>query len=257
MKATRPRMGQPSSEGVNMKLLAAMMALLLPAAAHAGGDAAVRSALETAARRALPDTVVEIEVHTVSARGKVDVPDGAELRVRVSGDEDWLGRIAAEVDVSLRGDRLGTLTVTAEVAAYVEVPVTRATVSRGTPLGPTDIAHVRRDVASLPRGTVLDSRALTGRLLKRDLGLNQLLRESDLEERLDARRNQPVTLMLSRGSLRVTAPGVLRRDARIGDLVEVLSVSTQTTVHGILTGPSTVELMGALPMASSDSGRNR
>ena len=234
-----------------MKFLAATMALLLPGLAQARADSSVRTALEQAARRALPDSVVEIELHGLSTRGSIEVPEGAELRVRVGGDEDWLGRVAAEVDVSLGGEPLGTITALAEIAAYVQVPVTRGVLSRGSALGPSDLAVARRDVGTLPRGAILDPAVLLGRELKRDLGLNQLVRESDLEERLDALRNQPVMLVLASGSLRVTAQGILKRDARLGDLVEVLALSTKTTVYGLLTAPGTVELVGAMSVASS------
>lgn len=232
-----------------MKFLVATMALLLPALAHAGVEASVRSAVETEARRALPDSVVEVAVHSISTRGTVEVPADAELRVRVAGDEDWLGRIAGEIDVILDGRTLGTLTLTAEVAAYVEVPVSRGMVSRGATIARSDLALAKRDVSTLPRGVLLDADAVVGRVAKRDLSLNQLLRESDLDEHLDARRNQAVILVIARGSMRITAPGILRRDARIGDLVEVLSLGTKTTVHGVLTGPETVAVAGALPVA--------
>lgn len=240
-----------------MKLLLATMALLLPGLAQGAADSPVRAALEQAARRALPDSVVEIELHGLSTRGKVELPEGAELRVRVAGDEDWLGRISAEIDVSVSGELLGTLTALAEVAAYIEVPVTRGGVSRGAVLSPSDIALAKRDAGTLPRGVLLDPAALVGRTLKRDLELNQLLRESDLEERLDARRNQPVMLVLSSGSLRVTAPGLLKRDARLGDLVEVVSIATKTTVYGLLIAPDTVELVGASSLASSAQWRTQ
>ncbi len=237
-----------------MRFLAATMALLLPGLAHAGGDDAVRAAMEAAARRALPDSVVSLELHGLSTRGNVDVPEGAVLRVRADGDEDWLGRVAAEIDVSVDGRSVGTLTALAEIAAYVEVPVTQGIINRGDVVRPGDLGLAQRDVASLPRGVLMSDDQLIGRQVKRDLGLNQFLRESDLEERMDARRNQPVMLVIASGSLRVTAPGLLKRDAQVGDLVEALALDSKTTVYGVLTSPETVELVGALPMAATNLG---
>ncbi len=237
-----------------MKQLALALTLLLPSLASAGEGDAVRAAMEAAARRALPASVVEIELHGLSTRGRVEVPEGAELRVRTDGDEDWLGKVAADIDVIVDGSSVGTLTAVAEVAAYVEVPVTQGVVNRGDVLRPADVGFARRDVASLPHGVITDLRVLVGRQLKRDLGLNQLLRDSDLEDRMDARRNQPVMLVIASGSLRVTAPGMLQRDARLGDLVEVLALDTKTTVYGLLTAPDTGELVGATPVASATFG---
>jgi len=204
----------------------------------------VKAAIVAQARRALPDTVVEIEVHSVYLRGSVDLPAAArpEVRVRADGDEDWIGRIGVEVEVSDNGRLVKTLKATAEVAAFIEVAVLRNPVARGERIRRDDLSVTRRDVADFPGGIITWTDALVGRTPKRDLALGSLVRHADLEDQADAQRNQPVTLLIRSGSLRVTAPGVLRADAQVGDLVEVVATSTKQTVYGILVSEDVVEI---------------
>ena len=233
-----------------------VLALLLlagPARAESLDSERVRDAIELEARRNLPDTVVDVAVHGLNVRGSVEVISGVEpsLRVRAEGDEDWVGKAVLDVEVSSSGRVVGTLRVTAEIAAYVEVPVLRQPVSRGSRIQAEDLGLARREADGLPSGVISDPSQLVGRVSKRDLDLNKLVREQDLEDRADAQRNQPVTLVVRTGSLQVTAAGILRADARVGDLVEVRSIATNQTVWGLLVSPDVVELPTARSSALS------
>ncbi len=227
-----------------LPLVAASLLCAAPAAAADLDAEVVRAAIERQARRALPDTVVEIEIHSVSVRGSVDVHAGVvpDVRVRAAGDEDWIGRIGVDLDVSAGGRLIKTVAATADVAAYIEVAVLRNPVARGERIERNDVSVTRRDVADFPGGIITWTEALIGRTPKRDLALGSMVRHADLEQKADAQRNQPVTLLIRSGSLRVTSPGVLRKDAQVGDLVEVVSTATNETVYGVLVSDDVVEI---------------
>ena len=217
-------------------LTALLGALAVPASARADAGAVIE-AIRQEAVRSLPDTVVEVEVYDVVVRGDLEVPEGASIRVRASGDEDWIGRVSVELLCAGSSAR-----ATADVAAYVEVPVLRRPVARGEQITADDVTVARRNADDLPTGMVLSSAALDGRVPKKDLRLNQVVKVADLEERADSRRNHPVTLLVRSGGLRITAPGVLRRDARVGDLVEAVFTTTGGVVRGVLITPDIVEI---------------
>jgi flagella basal body P-ring formation protein FlgA len=233
-----------------MKTLISALALSSALAFVGVADAApldrsvVVTAVHKAAVRNLPDTVVALEVHGVSFRGNVDVPEGAavSVRIRADGDEDWIGRFAVTALVSIAGKEPISLPLTVDLAAYIEVPVLRFPISRGSVLQAADLTLVQREAGTLPAAVIRDSIRLVGRTTKRDLGLNQVIRRGDLEKRVDARRNRRVTLLLRRGALSIAAPGVLRQDAIIGDVVEVLSTGTRTLLHGTLITPDLVSV---------------
>lgn len=220
------------------------LALAVPAAAAPLGTDLVRDAMLEAARASLPDTVVSVDVHGVQVRGNVEIPSKADVEVliRAEGDEDWIGRVSAEAEIFVNGSTVRTVRVLGTITAHVEVAVLRNPVPRGATISPSDVALARRDASSLPKGLVMQPGSLIGRTTKRDLGLNQLVTEGDLLEHTDALRNRPVTLVVRSGALTVASPGVLRKDGRIGELVEVLATSTNSTVYGILISPDVVEV---------------
>ena len=229
---------------------AALLSLLaMPAVAADLDPALVAEAIRAEARRNLPDTVVDVEVYDVTLRGSLELAEGASLRVRGGGDEDWVGRVSVEL---VSGGR--SVRVTAEVAAFVEVPVLRRQVARGEPLSSTDVSMARRNASDLPTGLIMSADGLVGRVPKRDLGLNRTVKEEDLEDRADSRRNHPVTLLVRSNGLRITAPDVLRRDGRVGDLVEVMFTGSGKVVRGVLITPDLVEIptvdASAIPTAA-------
>jgi flagella basal body P-ring formation protein FlgA len=229
----------------------ALLLLALPIVADAAPltEAVIRPTLESAARRALPDSVVEVEIVAVSLRGNVDAPADATFRLRTRGDEDWVGTVPADLDVWSSGAVVGTVPLVLEVVPWVEVPVLRQGVPRGERLHADRIGRARRPLDGLSAGVVLDPARVVGRVAKRDLGLNQPLKDADLEERVDAMRNQPVRIVVARNGLRLTSPGLLREDARIGEAVSVWNEGTKVEQKGVLTAPDTVQLPSLGPVA--------
>lgn len=235
--------------------LIALFALGHAGPAHAASldPAMLRASVEEAARRNLPDTVVAVEAHSIFVRSAVDLPAGADvqLRVRGDGDEDWLGQATLEGILTVNGDRRDPIRISADIVAWVEVPVVREPVARGERVRSDHLAMARREADTLPNGTLRHLVGIVGRAAKRDLGLNQLVRSTDLDTAVDAERNRPVTVVVSSGALRVTVAGVLKQDARLGELVAVWTPSTSSVVHGILRSADVVEI----PLAS-DSATN-
>jgi flagella basal body P-ring formation protein FlgA len=233
-------------------ILCAACALLLasPASAVELDIEAVREAILERARASLPDTVVSVSVRGVQVRGNIDIPSGVvpEIMIHAEGDEDWVGRLSADAEVIAAGKSVRTVRVLATVVAQVEVAVLRTPISRGQRIARSDVGIGLREADQLPAGVVMNPEALIGRVAKRDLGLNRLVSEGELLERTDAMRNHPVTLV-------VTSPGVLRKDARIGDLVEVLSTATRGVVYGVLINPDVVEVPTTSRVTSSFSAR--
>ncbi len=239
-----------------MRPLAALIALLglglsLPANAASLDPAFLRHVVEDAARRNLPDTVVEVECHSIMVRSAVDIPADAivQLRVRGDGDEDWLGQATLEGILTVNGDRRDPIRITADIVAWVEVPVVREPVARGERVRDEHLSVARREADTLPNGTLRQVARIVGRQAKRDLGLNQLVRGADLDVAVDAERNRPVTLVVGSGALRVTVAGVLKQDGRLGELVAVYAPSTKSVVHGILRSSDVVEV----PLASASA----
>jgi len=223
--------------------LLALSAMASSAQAEAPTSSVLAEAVHRAATRNLPDTITEVEVHSVSLRTPVDLASSdVSVRVRADGSEDWIGRTRLEFFFTVDGEALPPVAGTAEIVAWVQVPVLREPVPRGETVRADHLAMALREADVLPGGILRDPRAIIGRATRRDLGLNALVRSTDLGPTVHAERNRPVTLRVGSGSLTVTASGVLRQDAALGDLVAVWVPSTNSTLHGILRSPDLVEM---------------
>lgn len=249
---------------MNPRLIYVALALMglsaSPALAGAIDSDQLRSAVQAAALRNLPDTVVAVEVQRVTLQGAVSVPDDAQAHIRVlaAGDDDWVGMTPLELQFQVDGQPTVHARAVADLAVYIQVPVLRHPVGRAQMVTANDLALVQRDAERLPSGVLRDPHHLVGRVARRDLGLNQVIREADLMERVDAARRRIVTLVVQRGNLTITAPGVLKADARIGDLVEVFSTTTRKGVFGVLVTPDLVEVVTPrAPAANSTAARAR
>lgn len=211
---------------------------------------AVTDAVQRAARLNLPDTVDRVEVHSVYVRGAVDVPSDASLSLRVTADpnDDWIGTTQLDLLVSVDGVSRPLVAASAEIVAWVRVPVLREPVARGETVRANHLSSALREADRLPGGVMRHAEQIVGRAAKRDLGLNTLVKSVDLGPAIDAERNRPVTLLVGGGALRVSASGVLREPGAVGDLVAVWVPSTRAVMHGILRSPDVVEVprtMGA------------
>lgn len=227
-----------------LSLCASLLAVSSLAQAETLDAQLVADAVADAARRNLPDTVAAIEVHSIQLRRAPTIAAGANVsvRVRADGADDWIGHTNLDVLLTVDGVLHDPFRGSAEILAMVEVPVMREPLPRGERVREEHLDLVMRDAERLPGGMLRHTRDIVGRSTKRDLGLNQMVRSSDLSAVVDAQRNRPVTLLVGAGALRVKASGILREDATVGSLVAVWVPSTGSTLHGILRSPDLVEL---------------
>jgi flagella basal body P-ring formation protein FlgA len=220
--------------------LIATFGSLHSAQAAALSQDAVREAIAQTAKRNLPDTLLEIEVRSLKVYGDLDVPAGVP-ELRVLGRGDWLGRVRLEIEVSVDGAPVGTVSASVELVGYVEIPVLRRSAGKGVRLGRTHFTSLTRPLDFVPAGALQTVDELVGRTLRRDLRLGAVVREADLEVKVDARRGRPVTIVLRSGALTIKADGVIREDGRIGSWVDV-ATKGGTKLRGLLVSPDVVEL---------------
>lgn len=210
-----------------------------PAVAATLDPTTVAEAIEAAAKANLPDTVVRVDARSVKVFGDLEVPTDADLRVLGGGE--WLGRVRLEVEVSSDGAVLGTVPTSVEIIGFVDVPVLRRSAGKGTRLVADHVSSLTRPLDSIPSGAVSTLSGLLGRTVKRDMRLGTMVREADLETRVDARRGRPITVRLSAGSLRIETKGVLAEDGGVGAWVGVVTAAG-AELRGLLVAPGVVEL---------------
>ena len=143
--------------------------------------------------------------------------------------------------MSSGGAVLGTVPTSVELIGFVDVPVLRRSAGKGTRLGADHVSSLTRPLDSIPSGAVSTRSGLLGRTVKRDMRLGTMVREADLETRVDARRGRPITVRLSTGSLRIETRGVLAEDGGVGSWVGVVTAAG-AELRGLLVAPGVVEI---------------
>jgi flagella basal body P-ring formation protein FlgA len=210
--------------------------------------AAFQATLEERVSDALQDAIVErigdadsleIEVLHLGIRAKSDCGDSPKLDITLSSTEDFQGPLDAYAEVFDSKGLCESWRFNPHVAIWKLLPTAASSVAAG------DIVE-----ASLNRGR-FDQ--VQGSLIEPSMGpwvaLTALQRGEPLT--MDRLKRKPlnadgdeVLLLVTTGTLRITAKGRLMSDAYIGQQVRVLSLTTNTVVEGMLTKYGTVQIGG-------------
>jgi flagella basal body P-ring formation protein FlgA len=216
----------------------ASVALLLAAyALHRPALAAGRTLSEVEQRVAasLPRDLVLVDLFVPgwprrSPTGNVQIdwpapPRAGEMTVKLS--------VLERVSVRWRGwARL-------KLARVARVLVARRSLAAGEVLARADLASVLRPVGA-DRQLTMPPEGLIGALVARPVLEGHALLREDVSLPPALARGSNVTLLVERGGVSVTTPGVLERPARLGEETQVRAPVLGRVVRGRLLGPDTV-----------------
>ncbi len=132
--------------------------------------------------------------------------------------------------------------VPATIRLIRPVLVTNQPVSRGSPLGVSDVRLEERDVAALRRGYLEHPEQLRGRVAKRDLATGQVISPNQLSARRVVRRGNRVTILARVGGILVRVAGKALGDAGIGERVRVENSSSGRRIEATAVAAGIVEV---------------
>lgn len=180
-----------------------------------------------------PETPSAIEVPPL---GDFSLPGIARERIHVElsshPQAKRVGRVPVTVALSVDGRVVRRGIVNAKVRVEVPVVVTTRPVRRGEILELADLALEPRDVSELPEGWLDDPSALVGLRARRSVMPGVLWRESWAQVPPRVRRGELVPLQLQHGSLVIQGRGVVRKDARVGEMVGVVNPDSRRELMG-------------------------
>lgn len=125
-------------------------------------------------------------------------------------------------------------------AEDVQVAVLAHPVEKGTRLEPGDFASEPRAPAAA-RGA-LSAEDASGMEAARNLSTGMVVRRSDLMKPQLVRRGEPVTIRIVSGALVITASGRALNGGGQGEMVRVVTNSTNRTLDGTIEGSGTVRI---------------
>jgi flagellar basal body P-ring formation protein FlgA len=134
------------------------------------------------------------------------------------------------------------LSITFSAKAANMMTVTAKAIERGTTISADDLTLV--DVSQQPRriGT-LEGPAIIGLEAKRMIAAGQPLYGQDVQRPLMVKRNQIVTLVLSRSGLAIATSGKALNDGSKGAIVRVQNASSKQIIEGEVAADGVVRIV--------------
>lgn len=173
----------------------------------------------------------------------VQAPPGRrsqELVARLRGDRTGPTAAVVDVDVVVDGVPFRKVPVQFQLTRYQPVLKTLGVLRAGTPLGPENLAVAREPVAQAP-GLFLGSiDQVQGLVAARNLQADQRLTLGDTALPAVIHKGDVVTVVLTRGRVKVTAKALANHDAPLGGRLTLTNPQSRAQLTGTVAAPGLV-----------------
>lgn len=193
-------------------------------------------------RAAIAQDGGDIDCELVTRVQHIKAPPGRrslELMPRVRAD---LSRNAAtvEIDVMIDGVKWKTLQLQYQLTHYAPIVKTTGPIRAGSALGPQNLEVVREKQMSATDFMAHKLEDVAGMVAKRDLRAGQTIAMLDFAPPALIHRGEQVSVVLTRGNVKVTIKALALNDAPQGGLVTVINQSSNTRLQGAAAAPGLV-----------------
>ena len=203
---------------------------------------------EPALRAAIELDAGDVEFELATPLRTLRVPPGRQsLDLRAKLRNGTLQQSAALVDVSIivDGEAHEVVPVQFRLRRFAQVLVTTQPISRGQALGEHNV-EVRRLEAGYTTSPWLGAAdAVLGKVAGRDLRAGERLALGALADPAVIHRGDQVSLVSTKGRVKVTTKAVAQQDGAVGDRVTVTNLTSGKAVQAVVEGVGVVSV-GAL-----------
>lgn len=203
-------------------------------------------AANTVLRVAIDQAGADVEAELVSRVRHIQAPPGRrslELLPRVRRDLSR-GSATVEVDIMVDGARWKTLPLQFQLTHFAPMVKTTGPVRAGTLLGPENLEVVREKQLSATDFLAHKLEEVTGMVAKRDLKSSQSLGLLDYGPPAVIHRGELVTVVLTKGNVKVTAKAIATQDAPQGEALTLVNPTSGAKMRGVATAPGLVVVQG-------------
>ena len=163
-----------------------------------------------------------------------------DLRARVRGNKTNLTSAIVDVEIVVDGEVFKTVPLRYKLQRFQQVLKTVGTIAKDQPLGPENVAVSREPMAQTTGLFLGDMTQITGMCARRNLRTNQRLTLGDIAPPALIHRGDIVTVVLTRGRVKVTAKAVADEDAPLAGRVRLTNMSSRSQLTGTVYGPGLV-----------------
>ncbi|MGO1117855.1 flagellar basal body P-ring formation chaperone FlgA [Rhodovibrionaceae bacterium A322] len=156
--------------------------------------------------------------------------------------DDRTGRFAATLQLGEEGPNMQRVQLNGQSYEMTQIPVLRHRLEDNDVVeaGDLDWMTVRAD--RIPQGSAIDQEDIIGKAAGRRLRAGKPIRLSDLGEPVTIHKKSAVTILVDHGLMQLTAQGRAMEDGQIGDLIRVMNIQSNKTVHAIVVDENLVEV---------------
>ncbi len=184
----------------------------------------------------------DVEFEAPQRLRSIQAPPGRtsqELKARVRGTQTGPTSAVVDIEVMVDGEFCKKVPITFQLKRFRSVLKTVGAIRAGAPLGPENLEIVREQVAA--SGLVLDRlEQIEGSIAARNLQGNQRLTLGDIAPPSVVRKGDVVTVVLTRGRVKVTAKAMANHDAPLNGRLTLTNLQSRSTLTGIVHGPGLV-----------------
>jgi flagella basal body P-ring formation protein FlgA len=184
----------------------------------------------------------EVQIQDVRIPGNIGLlPSNDEFSVVAAANARYLGHTPVEIVFrSNSGER--RVWASAYVEVLENVVVARRSMERNETISEDDVSLVKRDLAKVPPGAILDVRDAVGQKLKLSVGPGTILKKSMVDMPPLVKSGDVVTLVVETDTLKITALGKVEQTGAEGDTVQVINLTSKKRVYGEVIDKRTVQV---------------
>ncbi|MBL8748152.1 MAG: flagellar basal body P-ring formation protein FlgA [Planctomycetes bacterium] len=187
----------------------------------------------------------DVEFEAPARLRQIQAPPGRrsqELSARVRNGATSPDSAIVDVDVLVDGTSHKKVPVTFKLRRFRAILKTVGTVRAGTPLGPDNLVVVREAVTQTSGLFLDDWRQVDGMIASRNLQPQQRLMLGDVAPPALVHKGDVVTVVLTRGRVKVTAKAMANHDAPLAGRITLTNTQSRSQMTGVVTGTGLVEV---------------
>ncbi|MCI5064372.1 flagellar basal body P-ring formation chaperone FlgA [bacterium] len=153
-----------------------------------------------------------------------------------------VGRQLARIRAEVEGEEPVFFTVPLTVKEWVQVPVAKRALPRGSIVSSYDVVMARAELSKIPLDTAREPAQIVGQEMKYAIGYGEVFRKGKLAIPPIVERGGRVTLVYRTALLEATATGVALEDGIQGQRIRVRNESSKKTVTGEIVEPGLIRV---------------
>ena len=184
----------------------------------------------------------EVKLEDFSCRPIVLPKGEVAYSFLVQNNENYLGKFHAEITFTVNGAEAKKEKVAAVIRVMTPVAICAGLIERHAPLKPSDVKMEVRDLANLPKNTVIDLQSILGKRAKSSIEKGMVLRPDMFANDPDIHKGDRITIAVNKDLFRITAPGEALEDGNRGDMIRICNLTSKGKLYGCVKNSTEVEV---------------